>query len=662
MGLSLGIHVGHDASCAVVKDGVLEGAIQLERITRQKHHAVESLWNRLPVAETLTCAGASIEDVDVIYTSFQGGCPGGYGLRYSLVDPSFDLFDPYAIRHRVVSHHLAHAQCARAYACSPDLAVLVCDYAGSSTRDGGDYDLSFSDWYGSITSAREVGGLLTECMSIYVARANTEMTLEDREFHAPHPMSESAVCSVATLYENVSRCVFGRANCHGSLMALAAFGENLLNGSEEFPPMIDVSPEGRVTYSNDWQHAVYADAVVGQTDGAYRLSPRAARILASRCQRATEQATLAHASWAFSLTGAKDVALAGGTFLNILANSRIAESGVFDRVVVPSVPNDAGVAVGCAFHGASRIGDSSVTVRHDRLGKRYSTSAVSQAIAARGRFVITVKAEPSVLAASLSEGSIVARCAGRSEFGPRALGGRSLLASPLLASNKSRLNVIKKREPWRPVAPIVTAEHFSHCFVGVNDSPWMTFAHHIRPEHRETLLALSHPDGSTRAQTLSRNQDAWLYELIEQFSVLSDYHILCNTSLNGPGEPIVEIHEQSIDWFLRQSDVDELLLDDIRVYRRPAEEALDNARLALNDATELRRSSRVTEADVDETQFNWTVCRRGRIFPINSCVIARVLSELGSPCSSFHIREVQDGLDLEELTVLVVEGYLKIME
>jgi Carbamoyltransferase C-terminus len=186
---------------------------------------------------------------------------------------------------------------------------------------------------------------------------------------------------------------------------------------------------------------------------------------------------------------------------------------------------------------------------------------------------------PRAVAEWLNDGLIVARLAGRSEFGPRALGGRSLLASPLLAESKRRLNAIKGRQEWRPVAPIIPEDRVAEFFDGPAASPYMNLAHVVREPHRRSLIALEHPDFSTRAQTLRKRDDEYLYDLLGELSELCGYPILVNTSLNGPGEPIVETPDDAISFFLRSAAIDILMLDDLAI-RRPANPSLTGLRMA----------------------------------------------------------------------------------
>jgi carbamoyltransferase len=141
------------------------------------------------------------------------------------------------------------------------------------------------------------------------------------------------------------------------------------------------------------------------------------------------------------------------------------------------------------------------------------------------------------------------------------------LASPLLAVSKQRLNAIKGRQGWRPIAPVVISEKTQDFFEGPANSPHMNFVHVVRKEHREALGALFHPDASTRVQTLDCADDPILYDLLAECGELTGYPMLANTSLNGPGEPIVETPTDAITFFLSHPNVDALLLNQLLVTR-----------------------------------------------------------------------------------------------
>lgn len=562
MSLILGIHNGHHASCAIVKDGVLVAGIEQERVTRIKADGQEGLSNRLPLRECLQAARTSLDQIDAIVSSFQAASPGGTGLHRPLVEPDFDLFDPFDARHLVISHHHAHALAALGTSGFPEATILVCDLAGSTTREGADFIYSFDRFQQELSSLTYQAATRTECLSIYQA-TETSLALKYREYCIPHNTPDVFVQNVAALYDNVARMIFGKENAHGELMALASLASDSELTTLKPTDIVELAPNFGVKFRNDWQHRI------PHFERLLDYAP-----LAHAVQGALQLALMQHARRARALTTSSHLVVAGGVFLNILANSELSASKLFSKFYVPSSPHDAGISVGCAYAGWRAVTKEPLLRKReraiDRIGPTYTISQLNENNPElNDESFEVVPVTPSIAASLLFEGKIVARFAGRSEFGPRALGGRSLLASPLLLSSKERLNLIKGRQPWRPVAPIVQHERIAEFFHGPADSPYMNLIHWIREEHRHVLLALSHPDGSTRAQTLGLEDDPGLYELLTEFGRLSRFPILVNTSFNGPGEPIVETPAQAIAFFRTHPNVDALWLEDRLLSRTP---------------------------------------------------------------------------------------------
>jgi carbamoyltransferase len=612
----LGIHNGHHASCAVVRDGVLVAGIEQERVTRRKGDGSQGLSNRLPIDACLRAASVRLSDVDLIVSSFQAIGPGGAGLTQPVVEPGFDLFDPFDPRHHVISHHYGHALSALGSSGFRECAVLVCDLAGSTTRCGNDFAVPFSDFLTDATTLGVQTETKTECLSIYYAD-EYRVELRYREFCVPHSAPEVFVYSPASLYDNVSRMVFGKENAHGEFMALASMAagrtQSLALSVED---ILDVEPAGAVCFKNGWQ------SQVTQQGADLDHAPLAAVV-----QEAFQRALLGYARIARSITNSDSLAAAGGVFLNIVANSAIGASGLFKHFFVPSSPHDAGIAVGCAYHGwrtiASRLGARAATTEEkarDRIGTAHSHGEIVQALRGQSHLVnCEGRVQPEEVARLLQVGQIAARFAGRAEFGPRALGGRSLLATPLDGRSKDRLNVVKGRQPWRPVAPVVLRDRVGEYFTGPEDSPYMNLVHGIIERHRGRLAALYHPDGSARAQTLTLGDDPFLYEVIRQFGLLTGYPILVNTSLNGPGDPIVETPHQALDFFLASEGVDFLVLGD-NLVRRAVEPSWHKTRLARDVIVSIIRPG-------DSPRF--ILLRRGRSMEVSQSAL-RIMERLST--------------------------------
>jgi carbamoyltransferase len=228
------------------------------------------------------------------------------------------------------------------------------------------------------------------------------------------------------------------------------------------------------------------------------------------------------------------------------------ESG-FESVFVPYAPGDDGVAIGCAVYGAALTGELRRSAyASPRLGRNYDRQLVlGEDLADRLEAVRTEFDPRRFLADRLTNGAVVAWFDGRSEFGPRALGGRCFLADPRDPGMPRRLNAItKRREPFRPFAPVVLEPHIGEYFERELKSTYMSFVSTVRPEKQPLLPAITHVDGTARYQVLRRAQAPDLYALIERFRELTGIPMLLNTSLNQAGEPLSEAPIDAAECFL----------------------------------------------------------------------------------------------------------------
>ncbi|HMC91690.1 MAG TPA: carbamoyltransferase C-terminal domain-containing protein, partial [Allosphingosinicella sp.] len=271
-----------------------------------------------------------------------------------------------------------------------------------------------------------------------------------------------------------------------------------------------------------------------------------------------------------------DLCLGGGVALNGVANARILRESGFERIFVPPAPGDAGCALGAALY-ADRIHFGNPDrdfPDHAYWGPEPDAAALAR-IAAEDRFPAdTVSGEALIeeTAADLEAGRIVGWMQGRCEFGPRALGNRSLLAAPHSADMRDRLNRdIKYREEFRPFAPVAPVEEAERFFElppgGARLARFMSGVFPVRPEWRERLAAITHVDGTARLQTLERSVAPRLYDLIHAYGRRTGIPVLLNTSFNLAGEPIVNTAQEGYSTF-RRSGVDLLIAGNTRVRKR----------------------------------------------------------------------------------------------
>ncbi|HEX5125530.1 MAG TPA: carbamoyltransferase C-terminal domain-containing protein [Rhodocyclaceae bacterium] len=360
--------------------------------------------------------------------------------------------------------------------------------------------------------------------------------------------------SLGLLYEEVTDYLgFLRSSDEYKVMALASFGK---------PAHLDA----------------FHDIVKLQDGGGYRIvapqlverfGPARERggpltqnhyDIAHSLQKVLEKAVLHMAAWLQRETDARNLAMAGGVALNCVMNARVRDSGMFDQVWVQPAAGDAGTALGAAlwvdYEQRARNGDRSRrwSMQDAYLGPCYGDGEIERFLTWTGvpfRRLNDVAGETAVL---LSRNKVIGWYQGRMEFGPRALGARSILASPIDPAMQAKLNEIKDREDFRPVAPVVMEERASQWFIAKSETaplvaPFMLFVFDVRPEVKSKIPAVCHVDGTARVQTVRRDQHARYYDLLAAFERLTGVPILVNTSFNTRGEPVVCTPRDAVECF-----------------------------------------------------------------------------------------------------------------
>jgi carbamoyltransferase len=521
----LGINaVFHDPAAALVIDGETVAAAEEERYSRRKHgkQAVPfSAWE-LPEAAARFClaqAGIAAEELDAVTYSYDPALarPLGddvtadewEGLRtlYAERAPRFLAtalpgLDPE--RFRFVPHHVAHAGSAHLASPFRDSAVLVLDGRGEAASHLGGH-----------SRGGDLEVLATQAL--------------------PH--------SLGLLYEELTEHLgFHRSSDEYKVMALASYGDR-----ERFA-------------------SVLRDAVAADGEGGFRVGPidlgalapyRAPgkpmeedhADLAAAVQMRLEEVVIDLATWLHRRTGERAITMAGGVALNCVANARLAAEGPFDHVWVQPAAGDAGTALGGALAVAHELGDDVAPLRGADLGSGWSDDELEEAIRTAGLPYTRPRDIAAAVARRLAEGDVVGWFEGRSEYGPRALGHRSLLVDPRDPANLQRMNDIKGRESFRPVAPMVSLARAGEVFEGVLPSPYMLFVHRVRPEWRDRIAAAVHVDGTARAQTIDPADEPVMARLLDEFGALTGVPVLINTSFNTAGRPIVDHPREALECF-----------------------------------------------------------------------------------------------------------------
>jgi carbamoyltransferase len=367
---------------------------------------------------------------------------------------------------------------------------------------------------------------------------------------------------LGALYSRASTYIFGDWNKCGELMGLAPYGRR-----DQVKQLLEMK-DGKL-HVPTWT-AELKQPYVFEPGSNWEKSPamRHWEDLAWRTQDDTENVLLARARWLRETTGARNLCMAGGVALNCVANGRVAREAGFENVWIQPAAGDDGIAIGCAYYGWLEILKQrrNFVMDHSYVGRRYSDHEAATELQ---KFLVRIQVDAVKsdnvcrdTAKLLADQKVIGWFQDRSEFGPRALGNRSLIADPRKPEMKDILNSrVKHRQAFRPFAPIVLAERMKEVFEGDEDSPFMLIAKPVRPEWRDKIPAIVHVDGTARVQTVREATNPMLYRLLKEFEALTGVPVLINTSFNIKGEPIVETPQDAVNCFLT-TGVDHLVIHD----------------------------------------------------------------------------------------------------
>ncbi len=569
---TLGVHgYTHDSAAALVRDGVVVAAAEEERFDGRKH---SDSFPRAAVAFCLKQAGITLADVDEVAVAWQPGrnlveraaalvrhFPRSLRSLSASEDgrirSSLEIWNGIRRLPRTLvgefgpaprtrfsyrPHHDCHA--ASAFLVSPfdRAAILTCDACG--------------EWDTTVSYAGD-GARMRQLASDTM----------------PH--------SLGLVYAAFTEFLGFKVKCdEGKVMALAAFGEPVYR--ELLRGMFSVDGGARLSVATryfrfhfDTKSRFYSQELCralgpAQTPGT--VPSRRDKDLAASLQEATERVLQAKVEQLVESTGTREVCVAGGVALNSKANGWLLEQGVVDRLFVQPAANDAGAALGAALlaywdaasHERPRAEFSAY------LGPDTDSRDARDVAGGLGLHVRAVPQPEELAAELLCRGRIVGWHQGRMEFGPRALGNRSILADPRRAEMKDRVNArVKFREPFRPFGPAILAEAQPEYFAVDHPVPFMTHVLTVRPAKRDAIPATVHHDGTARLQTCSRTGNPLFYSLIRAFERRTGVPVVLNTSLNVAGMPIAARAEQSLRC-LAGSDLDYLVVGDTVIWKDEA--------------------------------------------------------------------------------------------
>ncbi len=589
----------HDAACVLLRDGEVIAAIEEERLSRIKH---TNFFPQNAIRFCLKQGGVSLGDIDAFaycfdehnldtilselkQSSVMFGTRAHRELSDSARNTARSLFsrafawDCAPDKMHFVRHHYAHATTAFTHAGFAQSLVLTMDGWGDAQST-----CVFSQNGDSLQ-------LLNEC---------------DSDF------------SLGVFYDQVNEALGLDSFEAYKVMGLAPYGDPQ-RFRMRFARCYSLDEDGG--YSLDW-NAIRSLATVSERRGRSDPLEQIHKDVAASLQDALEQIVCHHISHWQRVTGLNNLCIAGGVGLNCTNNGMLLQSGLFDDIFVHPAAHDAGNAFGAAMavHLTHLTENRTSTTRlpHVYWGSPVgSDQFIAQALEAWKPFIHAERCDDVCDrgARLLAEDKVIGWVQGRSEFGPRALGNRSILADPRPAANKDIVNrMVKKREAFRPFAPAVLEESLHDYFeTSATSLPFMIFVVQVKDDKQQLLGATTHVDGSARVQTVSRATNERFWTLIDKFRAITGVPVLLNTSFNNDAEPIVDSVEDAIVSFLT-TGLHALIIGDYLVTR--AEVSLDAYRA-------LRIGLRVDVKITQRREFDrgrWSVVHEVRLASNHSYV------------------------------------------
>ncbi|KAB8166401.1 carbamoyltransferase [Streptomyces sp. 3MP-14] len=532
----LGVNFHHDTAAALVVDGRLYAAEEERWSGIKHHHATRKGTLSAPTHALRWCleaAGLDSSEVDLVWAASMRPNPAaGSWLSEERDELAALLPAPLGQRLRLLSHHTAHVLSGYLLSGHEHAAGLVIDAGGSSL--GSDF------------------GPGRERITGYDLRPDhIDRLHQSTPAVVPGPTGPRRVhSSLGHFYRNLARRVIPPGDePEGSMMALAAFGD-LERYGPRIRELVRLGDDGAVHIAHPWGSADSGTPLL--LDGRawalanVREQPEDERAdLAAAAQQVFAEAVVHVARHLQRLTHAPALVFSGGCALNSHLNGRLAADSGFDALFVAPAPHDAGTAVGAALYGWHyQLGQECLPVPTDAAWGPLPGPLPGTAVPPGYRVLPDLGPElvPTV-AELLAQHRIVGWARGPLEFGPRALGHRSILAHPGHAATRDRLNAIKKRAPYRPFAPAVLAEHTTDWFLSEGD-PFMNRVAHVRRCRADRVAAVTHHDGTARVQSVTADHEG-LRELLERFCERTGLPLLLNTSLNRKGTPILRTAEQA---------------------------------------------------------------------------------------------------------------------
>ncbi len=570
-----------------------------ERITRKKHDGGDTAEL---VEHALDAVGAQLSDVRMV-------CANNHLFRIDRFEESvewatalFQYRSSYTsdfnllpgIERIELSHHLAHAWSVLPYAPFDEGIIVVADGMGSTLHEMQmpgdkyftDFDLESHPQFCDVARNGEAFGW-REGESAFTFDKGKMQRLFKRFVAEPTPSllynyGFENFESLGALYSRVSSHIFADWNACGKVMGMAPWASEWNKNNKHQPIVTGSLNDLKVDWDrlrNEPHPNQWADE---SKRGGYAS-------LAADMQSDLENVMLDHLQDLRAKTGAKNLIFVGGVSLNSTLNGRIHREAGFEQVFIPHYPGDQGLAIGCAAFAYAQLNAQQLPTPQQALspysGVDYNHADTEKALSEWQDWIEEADLDSvdllDVVAEAIDAGKVVAWFDGRSEFGPRALGNRSILADPRRAEMVEKINsAIKKREAYRPFAPTVLADKVGEWFENDSPSPYMSLTVQARADKAAQIPAVVHADGSSRLQSLASADNPKYYDLISRFDKLTGVPMLLNTSFNIKQEPIVETPADAMKSFLN-SDLDLLVINGRLFQQREFPEMLTSSMIPL---------------------------------------------------------------------------------
>lgn len=538
----------HDVSTTLIKNGEIVSAIEEERITRKKYGFNSNLLLGRSRKYVLNAGDISLEDVDTV-----------------VIDEILPKTAYFTVRRNthIVNHHMLHASSAFYPSSFEEAAILVVDNAGSF--------LKYKDKEGieTLTYAYGKGNKIEVIDKVIGKKYHTAQLLNGEHYQKGDPEN-----SLGYFYKLISHyCGFNFIQNDGfyftedgKTMGLAPYGTDKYYSI--LRSFVKLHEDGQIEidlHSGKFQETL-DEIVKEKLDQKSDLKRKAD--IAYAGQKILEESLIHAATYLYKKTGCKKLCIAGGVGLNSVTNGKILKETPFEEIFIQPASGDNGTSLGAALWGYYSINnmerkvDDKLQMKTAYLGREYGEDEIKEAIDKYPELRVEQPENVAYETAKLiKDGKIVSLFQGGSEFGPRALGHRSILADPTRDDMKDWVNSrVKFREGFRPFAPAVLYEYQTEYFDIEQYTPFMLIVADVKEDKRNVIPAVTHVDGTARLQSVKREHSEMYYDIIHEFMKFTGVPVILNTSFNVKGEPIVETPEDAIKCFLG-TNIDHLVLE-----------------------------------------------------------------------------------------------------